>query len=165
MEKHGSELASDVKQAFDTLTDKVAGLAASAAETTAAVAEKVTVKEPAELLRGLVDDVRVAGEASIKTIAESFDALRSQAEKSIPLFGEKKVTKKKAAKKTVAKKAAAKKKVAKKKVAKKTVAKKRVAKKKVAKKKVAKRKVAKKKVAKKTAAKKKVAKRKVARAR
>jgi len=155
VEKHGSALAGDVKQLFDTLTDKVSGLASTAAETTVAVAEKVTVKEPAELLRGLLEDVKDAGEASIKTIAERFEALSSHAEKSVSGFGGKAGAKKKVAKKKVAKKKVAKKKVAKKKVAKKKVAKKKVAKKKVAKKKVAKKKVAKKKAAKKKAARKK----------
>ena len=55
VEKHGSALAGDVRQLFDTLSEKVSGLASSAAETTVAVAEKVTVKEPAELIRGLLE--------------------------------------------------------------------------------------------------------------
>ena len=125
VEIHGSALAGDVRQLFDTLTDKVTGLANTAAETSVAVAEKVTVKEPAELLRGLLEDVREAGEASIETIAERFEAMRSHAEKSVSVVGEKKVAEKKVAEKTVAKKAVAKKKVAKKPVAKKTVARKK----------------------------------------
>jgi len=163
VEKHGSALAGDVRQLFDTLSEKVSGLASSAAETTVAVAEKVTVKEPAELIRGLLEDVKDAGEASIKTITERFEALRSHAEESVTSFGENKTAKKKTAKKKTAKKKVAKKKAAKKKVAKKKVAKKKAAKKKVAKKKVAKKKAAKKKVAKKAVTKKKVAKKKVAR--
>ena len=155
VEKHGSALAGDVRQLFDSLSEKVSGLASAAAETTVAVAEKVTVKEPAELIRGLLEDVKDAGEASIKTITERFEALRSHAEESVTSFGEKKAAKKKAAKKK-----AAKKKVAKKAVTKKKVAKKKVAKKKVAKKKVAKKNVAKKKVDRKKAAKKKVARKK-----
>ena len=127
VEKHGSALAGDVKQLFDTLTDKVSGLASTAAETTVAVAEKVTVKEPADLFRGLLEDVKLAGEASITTITERFEALRSHAEKSVSAVGEKTVAKKKVAKKKVAKKKVAKKKVAKKKVAKKKVARKKVA--------------------------------------
>jgi adenylate kinase len=137
VEKHGSMLAGEVKELFDTLTEKVSDMASAAAETTAAVAEKVTIKEPAELLRGLMEDVKEAGEASIKTITERFEALRSQAEKSVSAAGKKKVAKKKAAKKKAAKKKAAKKKAAKKKAAKKKVAKKKAAKKKAAKKKVA----------------------------
>ncbi|MEN8762290.1 MAG: hypothetical protein ABF290_07630 [Thiogranum sp.] len=149
VEKHGSALAGDVRQLFDTLTDKVSGLASTAAETTVAVAEKVTVKEPAELLRGVLEDVREASEVSLKTITDSFEALRSHAEKSVSAIGGKAVVEEKVAKKTVAKKKVAKKKVAKKTVAKKKVAKKKVAKKAVAKKKVAKKKVARKKVARK----------------
>ena len=114
--------------------------AVHAAETTVAVAEKVTVKEPAELIRGLLEDVKDAGEASIKTITERFEALRSHAEESVTSFGEKKAAKKKAAKKKTAKKKAAKKKVAKKKAARKKEAKKKVARKKAAKKKVARKK-------------------------
>jgi adenylate kinase len=157
VEKHGSALAGEVRELFDTLTAKVSGVASTAAETTAAVAEKVTIKEPADLLRGLLEDVKEAGEASIKTITDRFEALRSHAEKSVSAAGKKKAAKKKAAKKKAAKKKVAKKKAAKKKVAKKKVAKKKVAKKKAAKKKVAKKKVAKKKVAKKKVAKKKAA--------
>ncbi len=112
VEKHGSALAGEVKEVFDSLTDKVSNVASSAAETTVAVAEKVTIKEPADLLRGVLEDVKAAGEASIKTIGKRFEALRSHAEKSVPGGG------KKSAKKKVAKKKAAKKKAAKKKVAK-----------------------------------------------
>ena len=165
VEKHGSALAGEVKELFDTLTAKVSGVASAAAETTAAVAEKVTIKEPAELLRGLLEDVKEAGEVSIKTITERFEALRSHAEETVSAAGKKKAAKKKAAKKKAAKKKAAKKKAAKKKAAKKKAAKKKVAKKKVAKKKAAKKKAAKKKVAKKKVAKKKVAKKKAAKKR
>ncbi|MGI9321646.1 MAG: hypothetical protein ACR2O5_09560 [Thiogranum sp.] len=49
VEKHGSALTGDVRQLFETLTDRVTGLAGTAAETSMAVAEKVTVKEPAEV--------------------------------------------------------------------------------------------------------------------
>ena len=130
VEKHGTALAGDVKGVFDGLTEKVSSLASSAAESTAAVAEKVTIKDPAELLRGLLEDVREAGEASVKTIGERFDALRSHAEDSVSTVGVKKAAKKKAAKKKAAKKKVAKKKVAKKKAAKKKAAKKKAAKKK-----------------------------------
>lgn len=156
VEKQGSALAGEVRELFDTLTDKVSHVASSAAETTAAVAERVTIKEPAELLRGLLEDVKEAGEASIKTIGERFDALRSHAEESVAAAAAGKARKKKAPKKKAAKKKTAKKKVAGKKAGKKKAAKKTVAKKKVGKKTVAKKKAAKKKVAKK-AAKKKVA--------
>jgi hypothetical protein len=115
VEKHGSALAGEVKEVFDGLTAKVSSLASSAAESTVAVAEKVTIKEPAELLRGLLEDVREAGEASVKTIGERFDALRSHAEETVSAAGGKKAAKKKAAKKKAAKKKAAKKKAAKKK--------------------------------------------------
>ena len=104
--EHGNALAGDVRQLFDTLTDKVTGLANTAAETSVAVAEKAIVKEPVDLLRGLLEDVREAGEASIKTIAERFEAMRSHAEKSVSAVGEKKVADKTVADKTIADKTA-----------------------------------------------------------
>jgi hypothetical protein len=166
VEKHGSALAGEVKELFDTLTQKVANLASAAAETTVAVAEKVTIKDPAELLRGLVEDVKEAGEASINTIGKRFDELRSHAEKSVSStegkkpakkkVTKKKVTKKKATPKKSAKKKAAPKKSAKKKTAKKTVTRKKVTKKTAAKKKVARKKAAPKKTTRKKTTKKKV---------
>jgi preprotein translocase subunit SecD len=162
VEETSASLASEVKQHFDDLTLRVSEVVSSAAETTVSMAEKVTVKDPADLLRGLLDEIKQASEVSINVIKNRFDELRNKAEDEPAASPKKKRAKKKVAKKKVAKKKVAKKKVAKKKVAKKKVAKKKVAKKKVAKKKVAKKKVAKKKVAKKKVAKKKVAKKKVA---
>ncbi len=130
-EKTGTALLGEVKELFDELANKVADVAGSAAETTASVAEKVTIKEPAELARGLLADVKDAGEASLRTIGKGFDELRdrvlSSSEKaSSGKSKDKKTTRKK---KTAAKKKATKKKVAK---TKKKVAKKKAAKKKAA---------------------------------
>jgi hypothetical protein len=152
VENTSSSLASDVKQHFDDLTLRVSDVVSSAAETTVSMAEKVTVKDPAELLRGLLHEIKEVSEVSIKVIGDRFDELAHRAKGSTE-----EEPKKKASKKRVAKKKTAKKKVAKKAVAKRT------AKKKVAKKAVAK-KTAKKKVVKKAASKRKaVAKKTVAR--
>ncbi len=128
-EKTGTALVDEVKGLFDELSKKVAEVAGSAAETTASVAEKVTIKEPAELARGLMEDVKDAGEASLRTIGKGFDELRERVISSSEKTSSGKSKDKKAAKK---KKTAAKKKAAKKKVAKKKVAKKKAAKKKTA---------------------------------
>ncbi len=77
VEKSGEALVADVKQLFDGLTEKVTEVASIAAETTVSVADKVT-KEPAELLRGLVNDVAEASETSLQAIGEHFDELRKQ---------------------------------------------------------------------------------------
>jgi len=144
VENTSSTLAAEVKQLFDELTEKVSEVASSAAETTVSMAEKVTVRDPADLIKGLLEEVKQAGEISIKAIGDRFDELRqnvlSSAEESPQGKTKKKAAKKKAAKKKAAKKKAAKKKVAKKKVAKKKVAKKKVVKKSVTKKKTAARK-------------------------
>jgi hypothetical protein len=142
VENTSSSLASDVKQHFDDLTLRVSDVVSSAAETTVSMAEKVTVKDPAELLRGLLQEIKEVSEVSIKVIGDRFDELAHRAKSSTE-----EEPKKKASKKRVAKKKTAKKKVAKKAVAKKT------AKKKVAKKAASKRKA----VAKKTVARKKTA--------
>ena len=155
VEKHGSALAGEVKELFDTLTEKVSNLASAAAETTAAVAEKVTIKEPAELLRGLLDDVKDAGEASINTIGKRFDELRTHAEKSVSAAGDKKPAKKKATKKKATKKKVTKKKAAKKKAAKKKATSKKAPPRKTTKRKAAKKKVTKKKTTKRKATRKK----------
>ena len=157
VENTSSSLASEVKQHFDDLTVRVSDVVSSAAETTVSMAEKVTVKDPADLLRGLLEEIKQASEISIEVIGNRFDELVHRA-KSSEEEPQKKASKKRAAKKKTAKKAAAKKKVAKKKVAKKKVAKKSVAKKKVAKKKVVKKAATKKKSpAKKTVVRKKAA--------
>jgi len=122
-EKTGTALVAEVRELFDDLAKKVASVASTAAETTVSMAEKVTIKEPAELVRGLLDEVKDAGEASLQTIGKGFDELRdrvlSSGDKASSGKKDKKATKKK---KAVAKKKAAKKKVVKKKAAKKKTA-------------------------------------------
>ena len=168
-EKTGAALVGEVKELFDNLTHKVAGVASAAADTTASMAGKVTIKEPAELVRGLLEDVKDASEASLRMIGKGFDELRdsvlsSSGKASSGTAKGKKATVKKAAsaKKKAAKKATSKttqraaKKVVKKttkKAAKKTA-------KKAAKKKTAKKSTAKKVATKKTAARKKASPRK-----
>ena len=131
-EKTGAALVGEVKGLFDNLADKVTSVAGAAAETTASMAGKVTIKEPAELIRGLLEDVAHASEASMRMIGKGFDDLRDSVLSSTDKKSRGKSKGKKATAKKVAKKAA--KKVAKKKVAKKKVAKKKVAKKVVKKK-------------------------------
>ncbi len=126
-EKTGTALVGEVRALFDDLASKVASVASSAADTTATMAEKVTIKEPAELARGLLEDVKSASEASLQTIGKGFDELRDRVLSSTGKSASGKSKDKKATKK---KKTAAKKKTVKKKVAKKKVAKKKVAKKK-----------------------------------
>lgn len=161
VENTGASLASEVKQLFDDLTDKVSEVAGSAAETTVSMAEKVGVKDPSDLIRSLLEEVKQASEVSIQAISDRFEGLRDHVKNSAEdstekTAGKKRVTKKKTAKKKVTKKAQPKKKVAKKTAAKKTAIKKAATKKKVAKKTLAKKKVVKKKVTKRKAVKKAV---------
>ncbi len=118
-EKTGTALVGEVRELFDDLAKKVADVASSAADTTASMAEKVTIKEPAELVRGLLEDVKNASEASLKTIGNGFDELRDRVLTSTGKAASGKAKEKKATKKkkTASKKKAAKKKVAKKKTA------------------------------------------------
>ena len=165
VENTSSSLASEVKQHFDDLTVRVSDVVSSAAETTVSMAEKVTVKDPADLLRGLLEEIKQASEVSIKVIGDRFDELANRAktatDEAPKKKAKKKTAKKKAAKKKVAKKKAAKKKVVKKAASKKkAVTKKKAAKKKIAKKKVVKKAVAEKKTVKKTASRKKTVARK-----
>ncbi len=139
VENTSSSLAAEVKQHFDDLTVRVSDVVSSAAETTVSMAEKVTVKDPADLIRGLLEEIKQASEVSIKVIGDRFDELvnrgKSTTDETPKKKAEKKSAKKKAAKKAAAKKAAAKKASAKKKVGKKAASKKKaVAKKTVAKK-------------------------------
>ena len=158
VEKTASAIIDDVKQLFESLSGKVSELAGSAADATVSMAEKVGA-EPAELLKGLLQDVKEVGEASITTIGEKFDGLKDYVIRSAPeapVATGKKAAKKAARKKQAAKQAGIKKTASKKKAA----AKKRTAKQKqaVVKKPAAKKKAGvKKKVGKKKAAKKKVA--------
>ncbi len=158
-EKTASALVGDVKELFDNLAQKVAGVASTAADTTASMAGKVTIKDPAELVRGLLEDVKEASEASMRTIGKGFDELRDRVMSS----SEKAPSGKAKAKKATAKKKASAKKTVKKKATKKAT-KKAVKKtvKKVAKKKTARKVAAKKAATRKTAARKKVPARKAA---
>ncbi len=143
-EKTGAALVGEVKELFDNLAQKVASVAGAAADTTASMAGKVTIKDPAELIRGLLEDVKHASETSMRMISKGFDDLRDTVLSSTDKTSAGKSKRKKATAKKVAKKTA--KKVAKKKVAKKKIAKKKVAKKKTTKK-IAVKKVATKKAA------------------
>ena len=134
VENTSSSLAAEVKQHFDDLTVRVSDVVSSAAETTVSMAERVTVKDPADLIRGLLEEIKQASEVSIKVIGDRFDELvnrgKSTTDETPKKKAEKKSAKKKAAKKTAAKKTSAKKKVSKKAASKKkAVAKKTVAKK------------------------------------
>jgi flagellar hook-basal body complex protein FliE len=166
VEDTSASLASDMKQHFDDLTMRVSEVVSSAAETTVSMAEKVTVRDPADLLRGLLEEIKHASEVSAEVIKGRFDDLAKKAEKETEEAPKSK-SKKKAAKKGTRKKKPiqkAKKKVAKKKKvaakkasAKKTASKKRPAMKKSPSKRPAGRKkaAAKKTASKKTASKKK----------
>ena len=76
VEKTGNTLLGEVRQLFEGLTEKVSSAASAAAETTASMAEKVAGNEPAQLARRLLEDVKEAGEASLRVIGEGFDTLR-----------------------------------------------------------------------------------------
>jgi hypothetical protein len=77
VEKAGSGLIGEVKQLFDDLSGKLSRVAEAAVDTTSVVAQKVG-KEPAHYIGGLLREVHEAGEASVKAIGESFDALRDR---------------------------------------------------------------------------------------
>jgi len=78
VERTAEALAKEVKQLFDNLSEKVAATASAAAETTASVADKVVAKDPSQLIRGLLGEVKAAGETSLTVISERFNALRRQ---------------------------------------------------------------------------------------
>jgi len=152
VENTSESLASEVKQHFDDLTERVSSLVSGAAETTVSMAEKVTIKDPAQLIKGLLEEIKQVSEVSLKVISDRFDELRHRALSSTDETDTvRKTAKKKPAtrKKVAAKKAGAKKKVA---ARKKVVTKKKVVRKAAGKKKAAARKT--------TASKKKTAARK-----
>lgn len=166
VEETSASLASDMKQHFDDLTMRVSEVVSSAAETTASMAEKVTVKDPADLLRGLLEEIKQASEVSAEVIKGRFDDLTKKAKqeteeapkgKSKKKAAKKGTKKKKPSQKTKKKVATKKRSAAKKSSAKKTASKKRPAMKKSASKKAAGKKKA---TAKKTPAKKAASKKK-----
>lgn len=170
VEKSGENLATEVKHFFEQLADHVSSVASTAAKTTVSVTEKVTGANPAPHLSRALDEVKDAGEVSLRAIGEGFDSLREYIVNLAPA-GAKTPKESPATKKTVKKKTSAKKSVTKKKTAAKKstrkaavsnkAAAKKVVKKPAAAKKAAKKKVVKKKVVKKPAAKKKVSSTKV----
>ncbi len=160
VEKSGEKLATEVKHFFEQLADHVSSVASTAAKTTVSVTEKVTGANPAPHLSRALDEVKDAGEVSLRAIGEGFDSLREYivnlAPAGVKTPKESPATKKTVKKKTSAKKSATKKKTAAKKSTRKTAVSKKAAAKKVVKKPAAGKKAAKKKVVKKPAAKKKV---------
>jgi hypothetical protein len=151
VEKAGETLLKEIREGFDTISDKVSVAAKSAAggiaDTTASVADRVSKTQTTQQIRTALDHIEAVGERVIDVIGERFEVLRGKViATTIP------AVKKKAAKKKAAKKAApaAKKKAAKKKTAVKKASKKKAAKKaplkKAAKKKLVAKKAAKKKV-------------------
>lgn len=150
VEKAGESLLKEIRDGFDTITDKVSVAARTAAEgiadTTSSVAERVSKSHASHQIRNALEQIEVVGERVLDTISDRFEVLRNKViDTSKP--AQKKTVKKKATKKAAKKvvKKAAKRKPLAKKAAKKKVAKKAV-KKKAAKKKTTLKKAAKKKV-------------------
>ena len=143
VEKAGESLLREIRDGFDTISDKVSVAARSAAggiaDTTASVADRVSKTQTTQHIKSALDQIEAVGERVINVIGERFDILKSKV-----IATSKPVAKKKAApaaKKAVKKKVvASKKKAPLKKAAKKKVAAKKTAKKAV--KKAAKKKVA-----------------------
>lgn len=77
VERTGSALIDEIRHLFDSLSSKVSGVAGAAVDTTTALAEKVG-KEPAHFIGNLLKEVQEAGEASVKAIGTSFEALRDR---------------------------------------------------------------------------------------
>jgi len=155
VEKSGEKLANEVKHFFEQLADHVSTAASTAAKKTASVKGKMAGADPTPHLSRALDEVKEAGESSLRAVGEGFDALRHHITSLTPA-GAKTAKKAAAKKKTVEKKVSASKPVARKKAAAKKVVKKPAAAKKVVKKPAAKKKVAAKNLATKPAAKKKV---------
>ena len=139
MEDAGETILKELSEQYGKVRSKVTEYAHSAANTTAAVTEKVTSQETRDRLSELAEDVEAAGEKILQQmneritdlrnrVAASIDGFRSPPQKKSP---RKKVSKKKAVKKKVTKKKTANKKVTqkkapvKKKTKKKTVARKK----------------------------------------
>lgn len=148
VEKAGEGLLRDIREGFDTISDKVSVVAKSAAggiaDTTSSVAGRVSKTQASQQIKSALDQIESVGERVIDTISERFEILRNKAIATSKPAVKKKAAKK-AAKKAVAKKKAAKKKVAAKKASKKKATKK-TSLKKAAKKKSTAKKAAKKKV-------------------
>ena len=166
VEKSGEKLAIEVKNFFEQMADHAASVASTAAKTTQSLTKNVTSADPTQHLSRVMEEVKEAGETSIRALGEGFETLRKHILDLTPPAGsaekkkvvkKKTAAKKKAVKKKVAKKPATKKKVSAKKTAKKSSSKKKMVAKKPTKKQAAMKKVVKKKVAKKKAVKKKTA--------
>ena len=114
VEQTSNAVAGEVKAMFEGIVEKVTDVAASAAQTTASVADKVSIKDPTQLFWHLVDEIKDAGEASIRVIGDQFEALRDHVSSSTkPSPGSAAITKKKSAAKkkvTIKKKTAIKRK-------------------------------------------------------
>ena len=153
VEKSGEKLAMEVKHFFEQMADNAGAVASTAAKTTQSVTKKVAGTDPGQHLSRVMDEVKEAGETSMRALGEGFDALRQHILDLTPTTAtrkkgtaKKKATKEKATKRKVVKKKATKK-VAKKKPVTKKASKKKTTKKPIAKKKVVAKRVVKKRVA------------------
>lgn len=143
VEKSGEKLAAEVKQFFEQMADNAASVASTAAKTTVSMTEKVAGAEPGQHLSRVMDEVKEAGEVSMRAVGEGFDALRQHIldlsptaeKKPKKSTAKKQALKKKPGTKKVSRKPAVKKKASTKKTTKKTAAKKQVSTKRTAKKK------------------------------
>ncbi|MGD8595009.1 MAG: hypothetical protein PVF82_19430 [Gammaproteobacteria bacterium] len=153
VEKAGESLLREIREGFDTISDKVSVAAKSAAEgiadTTASVADRVSKTQTTQQIKSALEHIETVGERVIDVLSERFEILKNRVvATSKPTVKKKAAKKVKTAVKKAAKKAAPaakKKKTAAKKASKKKVAKKAPPKK-AAKKKTATKKAAKKKV-------------------
>lgn len=145
VEKASDTVLREIREGFDTVSDKASAAVKVAADTSANVRGRVSEVQPRQLVLSVVSEVEEIGDMLLEGISSRFKQLRDSvigaASEETPV-ARKKASKKKAGKKKVSKKKAARKKVAKKKVAKKKVVKKKAVKKKAAKKKVARKKAA-----------------------
>ncbi|WP_455211705.1 hypothetical protein [Kaarinaea lacus] len=123
VEKASETLLKDIREGFDTISDKVSVAAKSAAEgiadTTATMADKMSKTQTTQQIKSALDHIETVGERVIDAIGERFEILREKVIASSKPAPKKKAAKK-AAKKAVKKKKAAKKAAKKKVVAKKT---------------------------------------------
>jgi phosphopentomutase len=146
VEKAGETLLKEIREGFDTISDKVTVAAKSAAEgiadTTASVADRMSKTQTTQQFKSALDHIEAVGERVIDALGERFDILKSRVMATSQPAVKKQAAKKKTVKKKAVKKAvpAAKKKAAKKAPLQKATKKKAVSKKTVTKK-VAKKKI------------------------
>lgn len=81
-EKTGAALVREVEGLFDELVRNARGMAGRAADASVSVADSLSRSEVPAILKGMLDEIRHAGDATVEAVKAGFDDYRRRAAQS-----------------------------------------------------------------------------------